>query len=520
MELQNNRLKELGLNPERIKLHQKRIQDALLEGVLPTVAIHDTCRLENGGILPLDWIPENQRDAATGVIAFVPSAGASSRYFKGLGSLEASLIEGNRDTAKNSLKALRDMGGDSWSVPQTVKQLIQSPDMLDQLDPEAMVRIATMIRVPKALMPCTLEGHTFLQLKLQEHAAIESLEGQVFIVPPGFKERIEDYVEEFKVDDLKAFIVEQGPDLSTLRFDQEGLPVEEQKGRFAVVPAGHGTLVHLFPRCREAFPEAKSLFIRNIDNIMGSKAEAVTISEAFLSAHTTILNLFERIRTGLADSGHRPDADLAIETLRSWSSSMPLNEEKADFLKTIKDEFRPYFEVQLKLFQMTVDSLEYLRKDSWSDKDFALALFQRPVSTMGQVPNNGQDVGGTPVFVNLDGVEQKLCIEVPHATPNDREEFLENPTKATHFNPVFAGIEISDGELYEKNSNLWIMAEKSFRDQKVFYHETVLYELLGNNILANVLFLEVPRVIFNPHKSLGDHATKGIAHWSKLKIEE
>ena len=38
----------------------------------------------------------------------------------------------------------------------------------------------------------------------------------------------------------------------------------------------------------------------------------------------------------------------------------------------------------------------------------------------------------------------------------------------------------------------------------VCYHETVLHELIGNSATTNLVFIEVPRTLFHPHKSFFD----------------
>src|SRR5690606_15136978 len=74
---------------------------------------------------------------------------------------------------------------------------------------------------------------------------------------------------------------------------------------------------------------------------------------------------------------------------------------------------------------------------SHADTTGMLSLYQRPLNILGQVPNISHDVGGTPCFVEHAGRSIKICLEVPHASESDKQQFLANPAKATHFNPVF-----------------------------------------------------------------------------------
>ncbi len=147
--------------------------------------------------------------------------------------------------------------------------------------------------------------------------------------------------------------------------------------------------------------------------------------------------------------------------------------------------------------------------------DALIKLYSRPVNTLGQVPNTGKDVGGTPCFVAIDRKKVKICVELPHASDSDKKRFFTNPEKATHFNPVFAAAEITTNPdfYHDQNNDFWLMAEKMYRGLPVIYYETVLYELIGNSALANATFVEVPRTVFNPHKSMTDAAAASIKDW-------
>jgi hypothetical protein len=129
---------------------------------------------------------------------------------------------------------------------------------------------------------------------------------------------------------------------------------------------------------------------------------------------------------------------------------------------------------------------------------------------MGQVPNLGKDIGGSPVFVDSPDGPVKLCIELPHVSEQDKESFLIESEKRTYFNPVFVFCELSTqlNSDESESSPYWIIAKKQYRGEDVFYHETVLYELLGNSVLANPVFIEIPRSLFTPNKVIFDSLTR------------
>ncbi|NBQ52561.1 MAG: DUF4301 family protein [Proteobacteria bacterium] len=141
--------------------------------------------------------------------------------------------------------------------------------------------------------------------------------------------------------------------------------------------------------------------------------------------------------------------------------------------------------------------------------DCLAGLFARPVNVLGQVPNSGNDVGGTPVFVQRpDGIKEKLCIEVVHVDREQVESVLKNLSVATHFNPVFVASELMDDfGGYNLEHPYWSCVRKRFDGADVYYYESFLYEILGSSSLSNAVFIEIPRLLFNPHKTLSDAAS-------------
>ncbi|MFZ9521472.1 MAG: DUF4301 family protein, partial [Silvanigrellaceae bacterium] len=152
--------------------------------------------------------------------------------------------------------------------------------------------------------------------------------------------------------------------------------------------------------------------------------------------------------------------------------------------------------------------------------DWLQQQLSRPLSVFGVVRKEVGDVGGGPVFAQLpDGTHVKICLEMPHASKEDAQEYFGNKGRATHFNPVLVFFElrthqrshtasprsgriVQPGQLFDEH--FWLLARKEFVGRKVCYHETVLYELIGNSARTNVLFVEVPRTLFRPHKTLLD----------------
>jgi hypothetical protein len=345
------------------------------------------------------------------------------------------------------------------------------------------------LELPKALYPAVDSGETFLEIKRLEHQTMNCLAGEVFICPPGRKEKFLQVSQRIK-SRLPVRCYEQGPALSTVRFDNDGEFVTDGNNRLSLVPGGHGTILRLFREVARDFPQAKSVFIRNIDNVAGTSRSVCDTTERFLSAFKVSFLEIQQIRICLK----RDDLDSANNHAKNICKIWGLDDLGCS-----------------SAVDLVLEKMFYTRVENQGIK----SLFDKPFVLMGQVPNTGSDVGGSCVLADVDGIRQKLCLELPHASPDDRARFLSDPKLATHFNPVFVAAEIPSEESYArlKNNPFWLVTKKKFENRDVYYQESILYELLGSSQFVNVLFVDVPRSIFNPHKALTDARSKSIKDW-------
>ena len=106
----------------------------------------------------------------------------------------------------------------------------------------------------------------FLELTYEDDLVCQEpvhIEGEAYVAPfsssAGFEENLAEFWPKRQKNDM--LILEQGPSLSTIRFDRTGEPIVEKDGGFSLVPAGHGALAKLFPAVGARFPAAHSLFI-------------------------------------------------------------------------------------------------------------------------------------------------------------------------------------------------------------------------------------------------------------------
>ncbi len=503
---------ELGLDYDQVASHAAKIREAATLGVKPLFPIVDTCRIDNGGIVPAGAFARVrapvQELGGQGVAAFVPAAGAASRYSAPLSALIQAL-ENNATDLDQRLADLIKEGAADWHLPESVSELIRGKRSLTKLGAEGRQQLARDLNMPKALLPCIKEGLSFLAMKVLEHASLDDLVAEIYVTPPGLERDFAAALAEPEVRSrLPVHFLEQGMLLSTLRFKPDGDIFLDAEGQPSPVPAGHGALAQLFPAAGALAKTAHSLFIRNIDNVMGTTAEALAATHSFFATHAAVLATVRGIRRSLTASQLGHAAKLA-ETLLLDAGARPLTPAEAAALATCGNaDERRLWELQFRLFHASVSALS-------EGRTRLLELYRRPMNTFGQVPNTGRDVGGTPCFVRHGGETPKICVEVPHVSDADRRDFLANPERATHFNPVFVTAEITaDADYYSRrNRDFWLLSQKNYRGHPVVYYETVLYELLGNSDLANCMFVEVPRLVFNPHKTLADAVGRSRKDW-------
>jgi hypothetical protein len=411
--------------------------------------------------------------------------------------------------------------------------------------------------MPKAMAPTTDEGDSFLFLKLVEQMSLLPCRANVLICPAGMENVFE---EEIRTEGLKLraevrnifetartpfsppwlsegdapndkkgewMVMEQGEDLSTIRFTMDGEPLSLPNGQYSPVSAGHGELVHLFPEIVKRLPQAECLHIRNIDNIIGTgperRREIQTPAKLFRVVRDCLEAVRRAVQSMLKATEHHPDevydpaAKGALQTLMQLhredhsmrpSAALGRKGPSADSYLNINEVVA----VIGNLFHWPrIDSnLDIHQRTREVDR-----LLSRPLSVFGVVRKEVTDIGGGPVFARMPGGETvKICMEMPHASKDDREMYFGARGKASHFNPVLVFFELrthtwaDGGRMVDCESlfddRFWLMATKEFAGEKVYYHETVLYELIGNSATANLLFAEVPRTLFNPHKTVFD----------------
>ncbi len=453
-----------ALQKKTFEQHFERLQNWLKEKKTQTFQVVDTCRKGNRFIHTLSPIKKDIPLKIQG-IGFVPAAGAASRYLaplvEVLKKIEIDFSTGKIKAAPSVEECQKLL---AYPLPPALEKVLSLLVTQKAPSEDIFLQAQAECRLPKALLPANAKKDSYLALKQQEHQALPNIMGEVFIAPIGFKEK-------FELQATKPVLVfEQDQNMATLRFDQNLDVVCNDQGEPAYVAAGHGALVYTFPYIKEYFPTADFLFIRNIDNVVGCDEATISETTSFFKFFESILLQVRQLRADLKNAKHDDDPVVA----------------KA-------------YELQKNFFN-TPDTLNL--KNISSQKK----LLERPVVLMGQVPNSGADIGGTPVLCKTEQGLVKVCLEFPHFSEKDQENWAKNPEKATHFNPVFVACELlSQVELYAQMTYpFWLISQKSFEGKTVYYHETILYEVLGNNITMNIAFVEISRKLFQPRKTISD----------------
>lgn len=489
--------------------------------------IQDACRIDNGGIIE-SGTDLNHLVARSGLndrrefIAFTPAAGAASRYLEPLKGITNVVSGGDIDRQGfQDFLALLPEGAADWPLPENLERFIKSgPD--SQFTEQELASLFETVLWPKALYPCNAKGQTYLDAKHLENLAFKSsgipIRAEVFVAPTGRAGLFSSSAPVGSLMTLPRTVLEQSGALNTLRFAVDGSPIIESDGRPSIVAAGHGALVQLFSEVGEKYPEADYLLIRNIDNVIGTRTDSVTAVSDFCRTASAVISAVDVIRAKLG-ANDAIDDDPAYDAFARAVGFLeglgrgpaPMLAGKHDDASLVSTQERLIW-IQAHVFHSS-EAMEILShlKATGDYKSELKRLFSRPVNVLGQVPNLGNDVGGTPVFVvRPDGVREKLCIEVVHAQREAVDEILRRPEKATHFNPVFVASELKNLEVYDQEHPYWACVKKRHRGLEVCYHESFLYEILGSSSLSNVVFLEIPRLLFNPHKTLSDAASSRI----------
>ena len=553
-----------GLNPERIAVHAARVQGALAHAGSATLEIAEACTTANGGIIPADLLQSLQLDTAAfadwavdNLVTLIPAGGEASRYthdlvrfVKEYAPQAPSIAQGmvNCPEVPTSLQALVPFVRNVKHGPLRKRFLERRDEALQSLDddfisiespggrgianrnsrapfsPEqqqvlpfldTLAACEAVLDVlgplPKALVPAVIEGNSFLELKHLEQRALFPASTSAVVAPAG---RVDDFTHHLSHCGAENWLIlEQSRALSTIRFHPDGSPLHDAHGAVVPVAGGHGELLHLFPQLLQHRPGARCVHIRNIDNVVGHQEEVKQEIRQLGAFFTLLFNTLQAARRLVDDQANPPDSPPQQQDLDALGPLLANREPHASLEWVIHSRLQPLFSWP-SLSEDHQASRPLLRKT-------LRALLSRPLSVFGVVPKKTGDVGGGPVFIlppphagegeAHEGAPIKICLEMPHASPAQRQEYFGEQGLCSHFNPVCSFFELqTQGVSQLFDDRFWLLTRRSYQGHEVCYHETVLYELIGNSAQTNLVFVEISRNLFHPHKTIFDGMGAGL----------
>lgn len=273
---------------------------------------------------------------------------------------------------------------------------------------------------------------------------------------------------------LKVSFSYQKTSTDTIGVTEDNIPFKDVEGSLVFRPAGHGALLENLNDINEDI-----IFIKNIDNIVPDYWRKTTIVYKKILAGY-LIDLQNNIFNYLNDLHN---VELSPATINSIFN----------FAKT---ELSLYFDEDFKT--LSIPNQTKILKEK----------LNLPIRVCGMVKNEGH-AGGGPFWV--EGTDEKISSQIVEMTQIDVDdnEQLSVIEKATHFNPVdlVCGVRNYKGEQFnlldytDPSSGLITTKSKDGKELKAL-------ELPGlwNGSMAKwiTVFVEVPRITFNPVKEVND----------------
>ncbi|MDB4292046.1 DUF4301 family protein [Maribacter sp.] len=432
------------------------------------------------------------------LLKFVPASGAASRMFKSLFNFMNS-YNAKKESFQEYVNANNDSAMKVFFEKYTsfpFYDIVQDriAGTYDNDDEEKQHFVREMLSedalnygfYPKGLLPFHKYGDavsTAFEEHLKEasrYAATEGMAKLHFTISPQHAEMFDT---EFSVSgarvakstgiDFQVSYSFQKPSTDTIAVALDDSPFRNTDGSLLFRPGGHGALIENLNE-----QEADIIFIKNIDNVVPSKAlEVVADSKKVLAG------LLLRVQEKAFHYAAQLEENVAGETLI---------ETKQFLEKDLNIRFSADFE----------------KKEPTDQRIEVLSKLNRPIRICGMVKNEGEP-GGGPFWVKdtAGGVSLQIIESAQIDANNEgQSEILKN---ATHFNPVdlVCGVKNYKGQKY--NLMDFVDSKQGFITAKTQEgRDLKAMELPGlwNGAMAHwsTLFVEVPVATFNPVKTVND----------------
>jgi hypothetical protein len=301
-----------------------------------------------------------------------------------------------------------------------------------------------------------------------------------FTVSPAHLESIKDHLAKFlsKHNNLglryEVTFSTQKPSTDTITVDLNNKPFRDKKGRLVFWPGGHGALLENLNDVR-----GDIVFIKNIDNVVPDKLkQEIKIYTKALGGY--LVNLQDRI-FGYLERISRRDVDER------------LIKEMFEFARTTLSIIPP---------------IDVERGSIDERVNFLFSRFNRPIRVCGMVKNEGE-YGGAPFWVKDE--DNTLSLQIVESSQVDMESDAERAIweSATHFNPVdlVCGVRDYSGRPFNlldfRDPDTGFISVKSHDGREL---KALEMPGLWNGGMArwNTVFVDVPRIVFNPVKTVID----------------
>jgi hypothetical protein len=441
------------------------------------------------------------------ITKFVPASGAASRMFK---KLQTVFVNSNEIRGELLESAAANNDADSKAVLEFVNNLKRFaffPDLKEKMSDDGLdIEVFLKEKNYYEILKYTLESvglnyvnqpkgsikfhyypngcKTAFEDHLQEsidYATGKDHTAKVhFTVSPEYRELanliIERAVENHRNagNDIEVSFSYQKTSTDTIAVTVENIPFKDAKGNLVFRPAGHGALL-------ENLNDIKGdiIFIKNIDNIVPDQWRKTTILYKKILAGY-LIKLQNKIFSYLNDLDKEENSPSTVNSIFNFA----------------KSELSLYFDEN---FQ----SLSLTKKNQILKEKLSL-----PIRVCGMVKNEGH-AGGGPFWVkDAEGNISPQIVEMTQIDCDDKEQ-IRIMEKATHFNPVdlVCGVRDYKGKAFNllkyinPDSGLITTKSKEGRELKAL-------ELPGlwNGSMAKwiTVFIEVPRITFNPVKEVND----------------
>lgn len=327
------------------------------------------------------------------------------------------------------------------------------------------------------------ESRTAFEEHLVEAAGyVKNQSGEIkihFTIPEESEERLIDFFEKIKIIyknrglDFSITTSFQNKSTDSIAVDLKNHPFRDSNGKLLFRPAGHGALLQNLNEINEDI-----IFIKNIDNISPEYLHPQTIK-------------YKKLLGGILIEVQNQIFDY-ITKIFSDNAGDDLHEVEKFSAGTLSITFPP----------------EYNYLDNNSKAKYLFNKLNRPLRVCGMVVNEGHP-GGGPFWIEDDDRTQSLQIieSAQIDSANQKQKLIFN--SSTHFNPVDIVCSIKDyqGKKFDlqkylnPSTALIALKSKDGRELKSFELPGLWN---GSMHFWNTIFVEVPKITFNPVKEVND----------------